>query len=133
MDTISKGYLGQLIVEKAFIKNGYNLYTPVLENGKVDLIAEKNNKYWKLQIKTIQVQHGKKNIPVRKVSHNMGQYKIKRYTSDDIDLFIGVDLETEDIYVLPVAFSSQYASYINVSKCNNYKNNFEQLEPKEVN
>lgn len=133
MDTISKGYLGQLIVEKAFIKNGYNLYTPVLENGKVDLIAEKNNKYWKLQIKTIQVQHGKKNIPVRKVSHNMGQYKIKRYTSDDIDLFIGVDLETEDIYVLPVAFSSQYASNINVSKCNIYKNNFEQLDPKEAN
>ena len=133
MDTISKGYLGQLIVEKAFIKNGYNLYRPILENGKVDLIVEKNNKYWKLQIKTTQSRDGKKNIHVRKVSHNMGQYKIKRYTSDDIDWFIGVDLETEDVYILPVAFSSQYSSYINVSKCNNYKNNFEQLKSKEAN
>ena len=32
----------------------------------------------------------------------MGQYKIKRYTKEDIDFFIGVDIETEDLYILPV-------------------------------
>lgn len=39
--TIEKGYLGSLLVEQKFIENGYNLFKPVLENGKVDLIAEK--------------------------------------------------------------------------------------------
>ena len=54
--TIEKGYLGSLLVEQKFIENGFNLFKPVLENGKVDLIAEKDNIYIKLQIKTVQVE-----------------------------------------------------------------------------
>ena len=94
--TIEKGYLGDLLVEKKFIENGFNLFKPVLENGKVDLIVEKNNVYLKLQIKTVQYDRGKGLIPVRKISHNMGEYKIKKYTKEDIDFFIGADLNTED-------------------------------------
>ena len=87
--TIEKGYLGSLLVEQKFIENGYNLFKPVLENGKVDLIAEKDNKYIKLQIKTIQIEsNGRRIIPVRKISHNMGEYKVKLYTEKDIDYFM---------------------------------------------
>lgn len=66
---------------------------------------------------------------MRKISHNMGEYKVKTYSSKDIDYFIGVDLDTEDIYILPISFSSQYASSISIAKCTEYKNNFEQMEP----
>ena len=128
--TIEKGYLGSLLVEQKFIENGYNLFKPVLENGKVDLIAEKDNKYIKLQIKTIQIEsNGRRIIPVRKISHNMGEYKVKLYTEKDIDYFIGVDLDTKDLYILPVHFSSQYRSSIGVNSCQDYKNNFKQMEP----
>lgn len=128
--TIEKGYLGSLLVEQKFIENGYNLFKPVLENGKVDLIVEKNNKYLKLQIKTVQIEKdGRKIIPIRKISHNMGEYKVKLYTRADIDYFIGVDLDTKDLYILPVDFSSKYKSSININSCVNYKNNFEQMEP----
>lgn len=128
--TIEKGYLGSLLVEQKFIENGYNLFKPVLENGKVDLIAEKNNKYIKLQIKTVQVEgSGRKIIPVRKISHNMGEYKVKLYTEKDIDYFIGVDLDTKDLYILPICFSSQYRSSIGINSCQDYKNNFKQMEP----
>lgn len=127
--TIEKGYLGQLIVEQKFIENGWNLFKPVLENGKVDLIVEKDNVYLKIQIKTVQTERNSKLIPIRKISHNMGEYKIKRYTKEDIDYFIGVDIETKDLYILPVAFSSNYKSSIRVSSCLIYKNNFSQMEP----
>ena len=40
-----------------------------------------------MQIKTVQKVHDKKIIPLRKISHNMGNYKIKHYTSEDIDFF----------------------------------------------
>lgn len=40
-------------MEKAFISNGFNIFKPVLENGKVDLIVEKYNKYFRLQVKTV--------------------------------------------------------------------------------
>lgn len=45
MDTITKGYLGQLLVEQEFLKRDFNLFRAILENGKVDLIAEKDGKY----------------------------------------------------------------------------------------
>jgi len=125
--TIEKGYLGSLLVEREFIKHGFNIFKPVLENGKVDLIVEKNNYYLRVQIKTVLKDNGKR-IPFRKISHNMGEYKIKRYTKQDIDFFIGVDIETEDLYILPVWFSSSYRNSVVISKCEQFKNNFEQLE-----
>lgn len=67
-------------------------------------------------------------IPLRKISHNMGEYKVFRYTKSDIDFFVGVDLNTEDLYILPVEFSSTRNSSISIAVCQEYKNNFEQLE-----
>lgn len=127
--TIEKGYLGNLLVEKKFIEQGFSLFRPVLENGKIDLIAEKNNVYLKIQIKTVQNDRGVYKIPVRKISHNMGEYKINKYTKEDIDLFIGADIDNGDIYILPVSFSSKYSSAISINSCQEYKNNFKQLEP----
>lgn len=93
------------------------------------MIIEKNNRYLKIQIKTVQETKYSKTIPLRKISHNMGEYKIKRYTKDDIDYFVGVDVDTEDVYILPISFSSQYASSISINNCLEYKNNFTQMEP----
>ena len=126
--TIERGCVGQLLVELAFLKNGFNLFKPMLENGKVDLIVEKDGIYKKIQIKTVQEQRSGKLIPVRKISHNMGEYKIKRYTKEDIDYFVGVGVDTEDLYILPVEFSSKYATSVSINSCQEYKNNFEQLE-----
>lgn len=104
------------------------MFKPVLENGKVDMIIEKNNRYLKIQIKTVQSGQYNKVIPVRKISHNMGEYKIKRYTKEDIDYFVGVDVESEDVYIIPVNFFSKYSSSISVNTCSKYKNNFTQME-----
>ena len=127
--TIEKGYLGNLLVEQKFIENGFNLFKPVLENGKVDLILEKDNIYFKIQIKTVQDSRSSKIIPMRKISHNMGEYKVKLYSKEDIDYFIGVDLENKDLYILPISFSSKYTSSISIKSCKEYKNNFKQMEP----
>jgi hypothetical protein len=88
------------------------------------LIVEKDNRYFKLQIKTVL---GRK-IPMRKISHNMGKYKVTLYTDKDIDYFVGVDLINNDLYILPISFSSQYKSSISINMCQLYKNNFKQLE-----
>ena len=104
------------------------MFKPVLENGKVDMIIEKNNRYLKIQIKTVQSGQYNKVIPVRKISHNMGEYKIKRYTKEDIDYFVGVDVESEDVYIIPIKFFSKYSSSISVNTCSKYKNNFTQME-----
>ena len=131
--TIEKGYIGQLIVEKKFLNEGWILYRPILENGKIDLIAEKDNKYIRIQIKTTQnVISGKNNhisryVPLCKVSHNMGKYKIHRYTKEEINYFIGVDVNTEDLYILPISVVEKFRKSIALSTAKPWKNNFEQL------
>ena len=126
---VMKGYFGSLIVEKKFIENGFQVFKPTTENGKVDMIIEKFGVYLKLQIKTISItKEGNKLLPVRKISHNMGEYKISRYSENDIDYFIGVDIETEDLYIAPIEFTSTYSSSIAISKMQEYKNNFELVE-----
>lgn len=129
MDTITKDYLGQLLFEQEMIKRGWELYRPLLENGKVDSIAIKDNKFLRFQIKIISYEKdGNKRLYVRKVSHNMGNYKYKYYTEDDIDFFIGCDIHTNDVYVIPISFSSKYKNSIALSTLEPYKNNFDLLQ-----
>lgn len=82
-----------------------------------------------MQIKTIQSDRSGKILPVRKISHNQGQYKIHLYNENEIDYFVGVDIETEDLYVVPISFVSKYKSSISLKTLEPYKNNFSQLEP----
>lgn len=129
MDTITKGRLGYNLLEKELLKRDYEIYIPLLENTKIDCIACKNGQLIKMQIKTIQMDRGYKKLPVRKISHNQGQYKIFNYTSDEIDYFIGVDIDTEDLYIVPIDIVEKYKSAISVSTLEYYKNNFDYMEP----
>lgn len=131
MNTIKKGKIGYNLLEKELLKREWDIYTPILEDTKVDCIIIKNNILYKLQIKTIQIDNktNRKYLPVRKISHNQGEYKIHNYTADEIDYFIGVDIDTEDIYIVPISYSSQYNSSIGIKNLQSYKNNFSQLEP----
>lgn len=128
LEKIEKGFYGCLITEKAFIKNGFNIFKPSMENGKVDMIIEKYNIYLKLQIKTIQLDRGKKIIPIRKLGHNKTTHKVSYYTSDIIDYFIGVDIDTEELYIIPVSISSTYKSAISINSVQQFKNNFNLME-----
>lgn len=129
MDTISKGRLGYNLLERELLKQEFEIYVPVLENTKIDCIAIKNNQLIKFQIKTIQIDSGSKKLPVRKISHNQGEYKVHLYTADEVDYFVGVDVDTEDLYIVPINFIEQYKSSIAISTLTNngFKNNFTQL------
>lgn len=129
MDTISKGRLGYNLLEKELLKRNWEIYIPILENTKIDCIIIKNNKLYKIQIKTIQNNKSGKILPVRKISHNQGQYKIHLYNENEIDYFVGVDIETENLYIVPINFISKYKNSISLKTLEPYKNNFSQLEP----
>ena len=132
LPTIIKGRLGYNLVEYLLLQNGFDIYVPILENTKIDLIAVKNNNLYKIQIKTI--QHGRsgeyKKLPVRKLSNNRGENKQKHYTVADIDYFIGADLDTNDLYIVPISFVVKFGSSISVRtlEANGFKNNIEILK-----
>ena len=126
MDTITKGRLGYNLVEKELLKRDWDLYLPILENTKIDCIAIKDDILIRMQIKILAKD---KSLPVRKISHNQGEYKIFRYDASTIDFFIGVDIDTEDIYIVPVEFSSKYSTSIGYRTLQPYKNAFDLMEP----
>jgi hypothetical protein len=39
-----------------------------------------------------------------------------------------VDIDTEDVYVVPISFIAKYKSSISINKLTEFKNNFTQLE-----
>ena len=69
-----------------------------------------------------------KHMPVRKISHNQGEYKIHFYTADEIDYFVGSDIDDEILYIVPIEFVQNYTSRISERTLQPYKNNFDQLE-----
>ena len=128
MNTIRKGRLGYNIFEKFLLKANWDIYVPITEDTKVDAVIIKGNKIYKVQIKTIITEHSYKKLPVRKINHNRNHYMINLYSETDIDYFIGVDLDTEDVYIVPSAITSQYTNSICISKLQEFKNNIAQLE-----
>lgn len=124
METIVKGRLGYNLLEKELLKRGWDIYLPILENTKIDCIAIKGSSLIRIQIKTLNSEGG---LPVRKISHNQGDYKIFHYDASVIDFFVGVDLNNEDIYIVPESFSSKYVNTIGKTALQPYKNNFEQF------
>lgn len=130
MDTITKGRLGYNLLEKELLKRNWELFVPLLENGKVDLIAIKENKLLKFQVKTMGLDKrtNTKYMPVRKISHNQGEYKVHFYTPDEIDYFVGSDIDDEILYIVPIEFVQNYTSRISERTLQPYKNNFDQLE-----
>lgn len=131
MSTIKRGRLGYNIVEKELLKRDWDIYVPILEDTKIDCIAIKGEYLLKIQIKILSydARDNRKYLPVRKISHNQGEYKIHRYNTDEIDFFFGVDIDTEDVYVCPVSFTSKYANSIGLRAMQPYKNNFTLMEP----
>ena len=125
MEKIIKGKLGEMIVQKALLKSGYNLFLPLAENGKIDLIAEKDNIFFRIQIKVLsETSTGSKFLPVRKLSHSKTTHKVFLYSKKDIDLFCGVDLDTEDIFLVPVEVTEKYTAQVSLTVLEKYKNNF---------
>lgn len=54
MHSLNKGKIGELAVYKDLIKQGYNIYTPVVDSDQVDLVVElKNGAMNKVQIKAV--------------------------------------------------------------------------------
>lgn len=123
MEKIIKGKIAQLIVLKYLLKNEWEIYEPITENTKTDLIIKKNNVILLLQVKSIQIDKEYKIIPVRKKNHNLTSHSSYLYEEKDANYIVGVDLSTEDIYFVPYNYYKNYKSAMSVSKLNPFLNN----------
>ena len=121
-NTSNIGNIGQAAVINKFVEMGINVYVPFGDGCVVDLIAEWNNKLYKIQIKT--TESVKDSLMTWRLSKQEGYHGAKvPYLKDEVDYFALYCIETKTLCLVPfdnvpLTFSIRLDNY----KGRRYKN-----------
>jgi len=111
-----------IFIAKAMLA-GFECFTPVSAGSRIDVVV--GDHLFKCQVKTLASGRGAKKLPVRKIGCNSKtNTKSYVYSSKDVDFMIGVDVDTFDVYVVPIQDIAQYKSLVSINILSKYKNNF---------
>lgn len=102
------GKLGEVATIKKFVENDIQVYTPVLDNTKVDLIAEFDGKPQRIQVKSssryVGVDNGATTFKLVSVgnifNHGIATPKRTSYGIDEVDYFALYDCNKDDVYLI---------------------------------
>jgi len=104
MDKVLKGDLSKAFVIAKLLKEGYRVLEPVSENSRYDLVVELDNKFFRIQVKTI---YFKNDLQVYEMicysttKRNKKHIKSK-YTEKEVDFIIGYNQDTDEAYTFPI-------------------------------
>ena len=102
-DTVRKGNITELKVQLRLLEMGYNVFVPIGDGNKIDLIAIKDGSIDRIQVKTSRMC---RNVYIfnaystsRTRSLNGKKPKVK-YTKNDIDYM--ATFKNEEFYLIPI-------------------------------
>ena len=101
MNSKNKGEIGERIAIGELAKFGIDVLIPLSDNLPFDFVVYYNDKMYKCQVKT-STSSGKQSTGSTEfelTSNNWNSKKIKKYTEDEVDIFILCDLNS--IYLFP--------------------------------
>lgn len=96
MHSKRKGNIGQTAVALAFTRLGYSVFLEFGDISKIDLIAEKDNKIIRVQVKAITAKKNILTLNFRKSGPNYQFF----YKKEMVDYFAVVDLDTLKVYLV---------------------------------
>ncbi len=101
MTTDQKGAIAELAIALASVRLGVDVYRPVFEGGRYDLILEIDERLWRVQCKWAP-RHGEVVI-VRCYSCRRSRTGlVKRiYTTEEADAFAAYSMDLDRCYLLP--------------------------------
>jgi len=102
MDSLSKkakGTIAELAVAKKFIEKGWRVLFPYGENHPYDLVAEKDEKFLKVQVKYCTPKGGILVVNCR----SSNNWSVLHYTAKDIDLIAAYNPKDQKIFYVPVS------------------------------
>lgn len=97
----TKGTAGEMAVAKNLMLNGYGVFYELGDNSKIDLIAEKDGKLTKIQVKSY-TSIREEYVDVRGTKSGPN-YRFK-YSTSDIDIFAIYILDLDKILYIPSDF-----------------------------
>lgn len=119
------GFLAEQKVILSAIEKGFTVLTPLFSNGRYDLVLEKNNKIYKIQVKTTSKLNSENRYSVKVTGFNNRKYSNKEITH------VIVLTPTEEFYIVPidkVSGKSIRISPTGTSKYNKFLNRWDLLE-----
>jgi len=128
MKNSNRGIVAEKMFETVCLSHGLALFEPVVHDSPVDLVVS-GGKLYRCQIKVCSPGwFGKtKKVNLRRTHYVKARHRIP-YKSSEIDVLVGVDIDTRDIYIVPMDFLEKngYKRAISVSVLiqNGYINNF---------
>jgi hypothetical protein len=99
METREKGTLTESKILASFVEAGYLVSLPFGDGHKYDLIIDDGRRVQRVQCKTGRVRHGSLLFNACSFSGNAGT---RRDYKDAADLFAVLNVETGDVYIIPV-------------------------------
>jgi hypothetical protein len=93
----------QLAVMATLYEAGYGLYVPFGENTRCDLIIERGDELWRVQVKTGRLRSGAVEFAVcSSYAHHRHPKILKRTYEGEIDLFAVYCRDNSCVYLVPI-------------------------------
>lgn len=100
-----QGTVSELLASSYFVQKGWTVFTPIDGHGEYDLVVEdNNNKLSRIQVKTIYWDSNKNRFLISCVTSHIrgnGRRINKKYKENCFDLLVGVEKNTDSIYIIP--------------------------------
>ena len=93
----TKGSIAELVVASKLMNAGWRVLFPFGENNRYDLVAEKDGKFVKVQVKYVTPHNGTLEVNC-KSSNN---WTVDKYTAKQVDFIAVYNPKTADTYFIP--------------------------------
>lgn len=96
--------MAQLAIASDLIDQGFVVALPYGDTAAYDLVAERDSRFWRVQVKYVISDGLSIEIPCRSVSVTNGRAtNIKKYTSHDIDVIAAYEPNLQQCVYLPAS------------------------------
>ena len=103
MEPKRTGTVGESVVICEFAKRGIPIYLPFGDNEKIDLLADFNHTFNRIQIKTVTEHNGEVyTVDLRSCKNHKTVPETYHYTKEDIDYYAVVCLSRNSVCLIPV-------------------------------
>ena len=103
-----KGSIAELAVATRLMKEGWNVLVPYGENTRYDLVAERGDRFLRIQVKYSTPKDGRLYVNCR----SSNNWSILPYTAKEIDVIAIYNVRDESISFVPVAKMRKSAMYL---------------------
>lgn len=97
--TKQKGDIAEAYVVYLLKQNGFNVLIPWGEDGRYDLVSEKNGVFKRIQVKYITPKNGVIDISFR----SSNNYNIIHYSRKDVDILAAYSPESNKVYFISLS------------------------------